>query len=213
MRARNCCRRSTAVTDLDRLRRAVEAVLLVAEEPVDVATLADVLDAPADTVTALLRALRREYADADRGFVLREAAGGWRLYTDPAVAPAVESYLVGGRTTRLSQAALETLAVVAYEQPVTRARVSEIRGVDADGAVRTLVGHGLVEEVGRADTLGQPLLYGTTTAFLERVGLQSLDDLPPISRFEVPGPPPAEPAPGDYRQARKDMAEGSGTGE
>lgn len=201
------------MTDQDRLRRAVEAVLLVAEEPVGAQTLAEVLTAPVDVVTAVLRALRREYADAGRGFVLQEAAGGWRLYTDPTVAPAVESYLVGGRTARLSQAALETLAVVAYEQPVTRGRVSQIRGVDADGAVRTLLGHGLVEEVGRADTLGQPLLYGTTTAFLERVGLQSLDDLPPIASFEVPGPPPAEPAQGDYRQARRDLAEGSGTGE
>lgn len=199
--------------DQDRLRRAVEAVLLVAEEPVAADTLADVLDAPADMVTALLRALRREYTHAGRGFVLREAAGGWRLYTDPTVAAAVEAFLVGGRTARLSQAALETLAVIAYEQPVTRARVSQVRGVDADGAVRTLLGHELVEEVGRADTLGQPLLYGTTTAFLERVGLQSLDDLPPLASFEVPGPPPAEPVSGDYRQARRDLAEGPGTSE
>lgn len=196
------------MSDSERLRRAVEAVLLVASEPVDVLLLAEVVETRPEEVTALLRALRREYVEHGRGFVLREVAGGWRLYTDPGTATVVERFLLRGRASKLSQAALETLAIIAYEQPVTRARVSEVRGVDADGAVRTLLGHGLVEEVGRADRLGQPLLYGTTTAFLERVGLQSLDDLPPVAEFEVPGPPPAEPSADGYRQARRESPEG-----
>ena len=187
------------------LRRAVEAVLLVAEEPVPTDLLAEVVQADEPAVVETLRALRRAYVDAGHGFVLREAGGGWRLYTEPAMAPYVERFLVRGRTGKLSQAALETLAVIAYEQPVTRARVSEIRGVDADGAVRTLVSRGLVEEVGRADSLGQPLLYGTTTEFLERLGLQSVRELPPLPEVAPAGPVPPEPAPGGYRQARRSM--------
>lgn len=187
------------------LQRALEAVLLVAEEPVAVELLAATLEVDPRAVLVTLKSLRRSYVDAGHGFVLREAGGGWRFYTDPGTAAYVERFLLRGRSGRLSQAALETLSIVAYEQPVTRARVSEIRGVDADGAVRTLVSRGLVGEVGRADTLGQPLLYGTTTDFLERLGLHSLDELPPLADLDPRGPAPAEPPVGGYRQARREL--------
>ena len=186
-------------------RKALEAILLVVEEPVEANTLAQVLEVPTEDVVATLRALRGEYVDAGRGFVLREVAGGWRLYTDPGAAAYVERFVLHGRSGRLSQAALETLAIVAYKQPVTRARVSEIRGVDADGAVRSLVNRGLVEEVGRETTPGQPLLYGTTPGFLERIGLTDLSELPPLPDLIPDAPLPAEPQPGGYKAARREM--------
>lgn len=186
-------------------RKALEAILLVVEEPVDANTLAQVLERPTEEVRDALAALRREYLDAGRGFELREVAGGWRLYTHAGAAPYVERFLLHGRTGRLSQAALETLAIVAYTQPVTRARIGQIRGVDADGTLRSLMSRGLVEEVGRERTPGQPLLYGTTPAFLERLGLRALDDLPPLPSLDPGGPPPPEPAPGGYRAARREL--------
>jgi len=187
------------------LRKALEAILLVVEEPAPAATLAEVLEVAQEEVLATLHALRREYVDDGRGFVLRETGGGWRLYTDPGSAPMVERFLLHGRSARLSQAALETLAVVAYRQPVTRSVISAIRGVDTDGAVRTLVSRGLVEEVGRDPSPGQPLLYGTTPSFLERMGLEDLSALPPLSTLDQPGPLPQEPAPGGYRAARREL--------
>ena len=186
-------------------RKALEAILLVVDEPVDPNTLAQVLEVPTEEIVATLRTLRASYVDEGRGFVLREVAGGWRLYTDPGAAPYVERFVLHGRSGRLSQAALETLAIVAYKQPVTRARVSEIRGVDADGAVRSLVNRGLVEEVGRETTPGQPLLYGTTPAFLERIGLTDLSELPPLPDMTPDSPLPAEPQPGGYKAARREM--------
>ena len=186
-------------------RKALEAILLVVEEPVDPNTLAQVLEVPTDDVLATLRALRTEYVDQGRGFVLREVAGGWRLYTDPGAAPYVERFVLHGRSGRLSQAALETLAIVAYKQPVTRSRVSEIRGVDADGAVRSLVSRGLIEEIGREPTPGQPLLYGTTSSFLERLGISSVDELPTLPELVPDSPLPAEPAPGGYKAARREL--------
>jgi segregation and condensation protein B len=122
------------------LRKALEAVLLVVEQPVEAHTLAQVLEVPTEEVTAALQALRAEYVDDGRGFVLREVGGGWRLYTDPGAAVYVERFVLQGRSGRLSQAALETLAVVAYKQPVTRSQVSEIRGVDAEGAPDSVPG-------------------------------------------------------------------------
>lgn len=194
------------------LRKALEAILLVVDEPVDAVTLATVLEVPSEDVEAGLRALRDAYHEDGRGFVVREAAGGWRLYTDPATSAYVERFILHGRTSRLSQAALETLAIVAYQQPVTRARISEIRGVDADGAVRSLVSRGLIAEVGRADAPGQPLLYGTTPELLERLGLRSLDELPPLPEVAPAAPAPAEPAPGGYRQARRELDALDGAG-
>lgn len=187
------------------LRKAVEAILLVVEEPVQPLQIAQVLEVATDEVVATLRTLRSEYVDSGRGFVLREVGGGWRLYTDPGAAPYVERFVIGGRSGRLSQAALETLAIIAYKQPVTRAQISEIRGVDADGAVRTLHSRGLIGEVGREPSPGQPLLYGTTSAFLERLGLSSLDDLPPLPDLSPAGPLPDEPAPGRYKAARREL--------
>lgn len=188
-------------------RRALEAILFAAEEPVDAHTMAQVLELPTDEILTALAALRREYVDDGRGFVLREAGGGWRLYTDPAAAPYVERFVLNGRTARLSQAALETLAVIAYKQPVTRAQVAEIRGVDSDAVVRGLASRGLVEEVGRDAGPGQALLYGTTVAFLERLGLNDLVELPPLPTHTPAGPLPDEPAPDAYREARRALAD------
>ncbi len=187
------------------LRRALEAILLVVEEPVGAGTLAEVLEVPVEEVTEALRALRADYVDQQRGFVLREAGGGWRLYTDPGAAPYVERFVQHGRAAKLSQAALETLAIIAYKQPVTRGQVGEIRGVDADGAVRSLLQRGLVEEVGRDPSPGQPLLYGTTGAFLEQLGLRGLDELPPLPDFDPGGEAPPEPGPGGYKAARREL--------
>lgn len=186
-------------------RKAIEAILLVVEEPVDPVTLAQVLEAPTEEVVATLRALRAEYVDSGRGFVLREVGGGWRLYTDPGAAPYVERFVLHGRSGRLSQAALETLAIVAYKQPVTRSQISEIRGVEADGAIRSLASRGLVEEVGRDASPGQPLLYGTTSKFLEQLGLDGVDALPALPSMAPGGPPPPEPAPGGYKSARREL--------
>ncbi len=197
-------RRDAASPDAE-IRKALEAILLVVEEPVDPNTLAQVLEVPTEDVVATLKSLRAEYVDAGRGFVLREVAGGWRLYTDPGAAAYVERFVLHGRSARLSQAALETLAIVAYKQPVTRARVSEIRGVDADGAVRSLVTRGLIEEVGREPTPGQPLLYGTTSTFLERLGISDLTELPTLPELVPDAPLPAEPQPGGYKAARREL--------
>jgi segregation and condensation protein B len=187
------------------LRKALEAILMVIEEPVGAHTLAQVLEVATEEVVGTLHALRREYVDEGRGFVLREVAGGWRIYTDPGAAAYVERFVLHGKSGRLSQAALETLAIVAYKQPVTRAQISEIRGVDADGAVRSLVNRGLVEEVGRDPSPGQPLLYGTTAEFLERLGLNDVGELPALPALSPQGPLPAEPKPGEYKTARREL--------
>jgi segregation and condensation protein B len=187
-------------------RRALEAVLFAAEEPVEPMALAQVLEIPTEQVSAALHAYRRRCVDEERGFVLRETDGAWRLYTDPSAAPYVERFVLAGRSGRLSQQALETLAIIAWKQPVTRSEVSEIRGVDVDGAVRSLVSRGLVEEVGRDPSPGQPLLYGTTPAFLERLGLAEVADLPALPSLVPAGPLPQEPAPGQHRAARLALA-------
>lgn len=193
--------------DRDR-RRALEAILFVVDEPVDVSTLAQVLELGRVEVVEALEQLRRQLEDEDRGFVLREIAGGWRLYTAPDAAPYVERWVLDGRSGRLSQAALESLAVVAYKQPVSRHQVSEIRGVNADGALRTLVRRGLVQEVGRDAGPGQAILYGTTVTFLEKLGLSSLDDLPALTEFLAEGVAPDEPRPDDLAVARERLRSG-----
>jgi segregation and condensation protein B len=191
------------------LRLGLEAILLVVEEPVPANTLAQVLEIGEQQVIGALRSLRREYLDRGHGFVLREVGGGWRLYTAPQAADYVERWVTRGRSGALSRAALETLAVVAYKQPVTRATISQIRGVDADGAVRTLLSRDLIEAIGRDDTPGQPVLYATTTTFLEQLGLGSVAELPSLGVFAPPGPPPDEPAVDGYRQARRDLGHGT----
>jgi segregation and condensation protein B len=162
------------------LRPALEAVLMVADTPLDHRTLAQAVDRPPQEVADALRDLAEDYAEQGRGFDLREVGGGWRFYTRDAFAPVVEKFVVDGQQARLTQAALETLAVVAYRQPVSRARVSAIRGVSVDGVMRTLVTRGLVEETG-ADPETGAVLYRTTSYFLERMGLSDLEGLPDLA--------------------------------
>ncbi|HLS39696.1 MAG TPA: SMC-Scp complex subunit ScpB [Ornithinicoccus sp.] len=166
-------------------RAAVEAVLMVIDEPVSETTLASALELPVEDVTALLEELAEEYTAQNRGFMLRRLAGGWRVYTRPEYAPVVERFLIGGQQARLTQASLETLAVIAYRQPISRARISAVRGVNVDGVVRTLLARGLIQEVGQ-DGEGGAVLYGTTDYFLQRMGLDSLDDLPPLAPYLPP---------------------------
>lgn len=159
------------------LRAALEAILLVVDEPVAEITLAQVLERPRAQVLACLQETAEEYTAAGRGFELREVAGGWRLYTRASCASVVERFVVDGQPTRLSAAALETLAVVAYRQPVTRGRIAAIRGVQVDGVMRTLVTRGLVCDLGPEPDTGA-VLFGTTPLFLQRLGLRSLSELP-----------------------------------
>ncbi len=164
------------------LRMSLEAVLLVADEPVPAGLLADVTRQPEAAVAAALGELAGEYTSERRGFDLREVAGGWRLYTRDECAAVVERFVSDGQEIRLTQAALETLAVVAYRQPVSRARVSAVRGVNCDGVMRTLVLRGLVEEAGSDPETGA-ILFQTTGYFLERLGLARLSDLPDLTPF------------------------------
>ncbi|SBT67304.1 segregation and condensation protein B [Micromonospora sediminicola] len=170
------------VLDDAELRGALEAILLVVDQPVSELTLAEVLEQAPERVGAMLDEIAAGYTAAGHGFELRRAAGGWRLYTRPEYATYVERFVLDGQSVRLTQAALETLAVVAYRQPVTRSRISAIRGVNCDGVLRTLVGRGLVEECGTEADSGA-FLYRTTTMFLEKLGLNSVDDLPPLAPF------------------------------
>jgi len=164
------------------LGAALEAILMVVDEPVTEAQLADVLDVAPEDVAERLRTLAADYAESGRGFELRRAAGGWRFYTRAEFSGYVERFVLDGQSARLTQAALETLAVVAYQQPVTRSRISAIRGVNCDGVVRTLVTRGLLEESGTQPETGA-YLYRTTTLFLEKLGLDSVDELPPLAPF------------------------------
>jgi segregation and condensation protein B len=166
--------------DDPRLRPAIEAILLVADEPGDSATLARAVGGSTPQAERALRELASEYDADQRGFELREVAGGWRLYTREAYAEVVEQFVLDGQQARLTQAALETLAIVAYRQPVSRARISAIRGVNVEAVMRTLVTRGLVEEAG-TDPQGNAVLYRTTPYFLERLGLSSLDELPEVA--------------------------------
>jgi segregation and condensation protein B len=171
----------------DELARAIEAVLLVAVEPVLPGLLAELLEEPAERVEDTLTVLANQYLDERRGFVLARIAGGARLQTHPDLAPYVERFANRDVSHRLSTAALETLAIVAYRQPVSRGQISSLRGVNVDGVTRLLEQRGYIEVVGRADGPGQPALYGTTDLFLERLGLNSLEQLPPVEDF-LPGP-------------------------
>jgi segregation and condensation protein B len=162
------------------LQGALEALLLVVDSPVGEDVLASALDQPMERVLETLQRLRADYTDEGRGMDLRRVGEGWRFYTRDVYAPFVERLLLDGQRAKLTRAALETLAVVAYRQPVTRSRVAAVRGVNVDGVMRTLLARGLVEEAG-IDAETQGVLYRTTELFLERLGLSSLDDLPPIA--------------------------------
>ncbi|WFE20052.1 SMC-Scp complex subunit ScpB [Solwaraspora sp. WMMD937] len=171
-----------ALLDDGELRAALEAILLVVDEPVAEVILAQVLEQPTDRIAAVLADLSAGYTAAGHGFDLRRVAGGWRLYTRPEYAPYVERFVLDGQSARLTQAALETLAVVAYKQPVTRGRVSAIRGVNCDGVIRTLLSRGLIEECGSEPESGA-YLYRTSTLFLEKLGLDSVEELPSLAPF------------------------------
>lgn len=164
-------------------RKVIEAILLLAEEPVPAQMIGQVLEVPTGEVAASLQELQAAYERDDRGFVLRESAGGWRLYTDPACAPWLERFVRGRRRARLSGPALEVLAIVAYRQPISRTQIAEIRGVDSDGVVKTLLERELIEETGRDRGPGSPVLFGLSEACLEQLGLRSTDELPPLSSF------------------------------
>jgi segregation and condensation protein B len=161
--------------------RALEALFFVSDEPITASVLAQALDADRRTVEGLCDRLARELEDRGSGLVLRNVAGGWRLFTHPDTAPVVEQFVLSSRQARLTKAALETLSIVAYKQPVTRHQVSAIRGVNSDGVLRALTDRGLIEEAGREETPGRPVLHGTTPAFLERLGLPSLASLPSLA--------------------------------
>jgi segregation and condensation protein B len=167
-------------------RRAIEAIVMVASEPVDPSVLAQLLELPLVSIEALCVELAETYEADGRGFELVKVAGGYRYQSHGDLAPYVERFVLEGQTARLSPAALETLAIVAYKQPVSRAQVASIRGVDPDGVLRTLQARGYVDLVGRDTGPGQAMLWGTTTLFLEKLGLSSIGDLPALHDF-VPG--------------------------
>lgn len=165
------------------LMGAAEALLFVSDEPVSSAKLAAILEVSPVEMDEVLTELAAEYADENRGMQLREVAGGWRFYSHPAYHDLIERYVISWDTRRLSQAGLEVLAIIAYHQPVTRAGINAIRGVNSEGVVSSLVEKGLVREMGRDEAPGNAILYGTTRSFLERFGLKSVKDLPPLEDF------------------------------
>jgi len=189
--------------------RPLEAVLFVADEPLSAALLGQLIEADRRTADALLEELAADYERSGAGLSLRRLAGGWRLYTHPDAAPEVERFVRSSRHARLTRAALETMAIVAYKQPVTRHQVEAIRGVNSEGVLKALVERGLLAEVGRDEGPGRPVLYGTTPEFLERLGLDSVSELPSLAPLlgsgddgardepeepatEEPGPPAEE---------------------
>ncbi len=168
------------------LRALIEAMLFVAEDPIPVTEMAEVLEQPQAVVVEELGAYAADLESSGRGLVLREIGDGWRLFTHPDARPYLERFAATDRITRLSKAALETLAVVAYRQPVSRGQVAEIRGVDSERALRTLERRGLIAEIGTAPGPGQAILYGTTQLFLEKLGVRGLDELPPLADHVPP---------------------------
>jgi len=212
----------TLAVPLTALRPALEALLMVADQPMETMALAAAVGYPTDEVIAALTALVQEYDEQGRGFELRNVGGGWRYYTREEYAAVVEGYVLEGQQARLTQAALETLAVVAYKQPISRARVSAIRGVNVDGVMRTLLNRGLVEEAGQ-DHETQANLYRTTGYFLERIGVQSLDELPELAPYlpdmadledelaemVAPAPMASEPAPEEHPHSSPHSGDGT----
>jgi len=167
-------------------RRAIEALLMVTDEPIAPTILAQLTELSLVNVEQLCNDLAAQYEAEDRGFMLAKVAGGWRFQSHPDMAPYIERYVLDGKSARLSAAALETLAIIAYKQPISRAQVASIRGVNVDAVVRTLQARGYIEEVAKDPGPGQAAMFGTTADFLLRLGLDSLDDLPPLGDF-IPG--------------------------
>lgn len=164
------------------LERSLEAILMVVEEPVPELVLAQITEIPTERVRETLVELASRYESEERGFVLREISGGWRFYSHPDMAPLVEKFVIDGQQAKLTQAALETLAVIAYRQPISRARISAIRGVNVEAVMKTLITRGLVEECG-IEQETSAILYQTTSYFLERIGLNKVEDLPSLAPF------------------------------
>jgi len=164
------------------LNRSLEAILMVVDEPVSELILAQITETPTEMVISALQELAHNYEESGRGFELRQISGGWRFYSHPDLSPIVEKFVLDGQQSRLTQAALETLAVIAYRQPVSRARVSAIRGVNVEAVMKTLVTRGLVEESGIEHETGA-ILYSTTSFFLEKLGLNNVNDLPALAPF------------------------------
>ncbi len=163
--------------------RAVEAILMVAQEPVPTDLLAQLIEMPSASIETLCQQLAETYEAAGHGFQIAKVAGGWRYQTHPDMAPYVERFILDGQRARLSGAALETLAIIAYKQPISRLQIASIRGVDPDAVMRTLHGRAYIAPVSRDSGPGQAVMWGTTQLFLEKLGLASLDDLPPIASF------------------------------
>ena len=163
--------------------RALEAILLVAMEPVAPALLAQLLEIPMTTVEALCERLAATYEDAGHGFQLVKVAGGFRFQSHPELAAYVERFVLDGQQARVSSAALETLAIIAYKQPLSRSQIAAIRGVDPEAVIRTLQARGYITEVDRDDGPGQAVMFGTTPLFLERLGIASIENLPSIADF------------------------------
>lgn len=198
---------STEPTPADQVLRAgIEALLFLTEEPIAVPVLAEVLEQTEELVLAEVESLAAEYAAASRGIEIRHSAGGWRMYSAALARPVLERWALAGRTGRLTQAALETLAIIAYKQPISRQAIGDIRGVNPDGAVRSLVARGLVAEVGRDPGPGQAVLYGTTALLLERLGIDDLDELPDLTQFLPEPPAPDEPELHALREIRRRLS-------
>lgn len=196
----------------DEARRALEAVIMVADQPADPAVLAQLVELSPAAVQELLEGLAREYEEQARGFQLVQVAGGWRFQSHEDCSAYVERFVLTGQTARLSAAALETLAIVAYKQPISRAQVAAIRGVGVDGVMRTLTQRGYIDEVAKDPGPGQATLFGTTAAFLERLGLNSLDELPSLGDF-VPGADVVELLEQGLRVDEDERADGPGDGD
>mgnify|MGYP005856763073 CR=1 FL=1 len=175
------------IREMEDVKGALEAMLFVADEPLTPRRLAEVLECEEGKVLSALQELREEYVQYNRGMQLREVGGGWRMHTHPAYAARIEKLLLASRRARLTRAAVETLAIVAYLQPITRGQIANLRGVQSENMVRALEEQGLVAQAGKERAPGGPALYVTTEKFLERFGLQSLEDLPPLEEFEPDG--------------------------
>ena len=178
------------ITDVDAetdIRRAIEAILMVAIDPVPSGILAQLFELPVDDIERICDSMVEQYEEAELGFLLLRIGGGYRFQSNPGQAQWVERFVLEGQSRRLTAAAMETLAIVAYKQPISRAQISAIRGVDVDGVMRNLQQRDLIDEVSRDVGPGNAVLYGTTQEFLERMGINSAKDLPPLGEF-VPGP-------------------------
>ena len=203
---------ATRAVDAD-IVRALEAILLVASEPVPTDLLAQILEQPAVVVDQLCASLASAYDEAGHGFELVRVAGGYRYQSRADLAPYVERFILDGQRARLSGAALETLAIIAYKQPISRSQIASIRGVDPDGVLRTLQSRGYIDQVGRDPGPGQAVMWGTTPAFLEKLGIDSINDLPAIVDF-VPGADVVEALEQGLRVPKAaDLSEGQTSGE